>query len=90
MDPANCSNGRLARALLHNLFSHHIVIIIKHLYDMNVHSSSSMHMLPGSHGGGVYKHAAPLEHHIDYSMVDLPKPDDVSDHICVFTSLFVT
>ena len=38
----------------------------------------SMHMLPASHGNGYFKHAAPEGHHIDYHMVDLPNPDDVS------------
>ena len=41
------------------------------------HIFSSMHVLPSSHGSGVFKHSAPLENHIDYSMVDIPKPDDV-------------
>ena len=37
-----------------------------------------MHILPSSHGSGVYRHASPDDTHIDYSMVELPKPDDVS------------
>ena len=37
----------------------------------------SMHVLPNSHGRGVYKHDAASEFHIDYGMVDLPNPNDV-------------
>ena len=36
-----------------------------------------MHLLPSSHGAGVYKHESPEDTHIDYSMVEVPKPDDV-------------
>ena len=38
----------------------------------------SMHVLPSSHGVGVYPHAAPAENHIDYSMVTLPNPNEVT------------
>ena len=38
----------------------------------------SMHMLPSSHGVGVYPHAAPAGNHIDYSLVTLPNAEDVS------------
>jgi len=37
-----------------------------------------MHVLPGSHGRGFYKHEASVDFHIDYGMVDLPNADDVS------------
>lgn len=36
-----------------------------------------MHMLPSSHGTGVFPHDAPEGHHIDYGMVTLPNPNDV-------------
>jgi len=39
-----------------------------------------MHVLPGSHGRGFYKHEASVDFHIDYGMVDLPNADDVSVH----------
>ena len=35
-----------------------------------------MHILPSSHGTGIYKHTSDTNH-IDYGMVDTPKPDDV-------------
>jgi len=37
----------------------------------------SMHLLPGSHGRGFYKHDASVDLYIDYGMVDLPNADDV-------------
>ena len=38
----------------------------------------SMHMLPRSHDSGFYKHEANSKFHIDYTMVDTPRPEDVS------------
>ena len=40
-----------------------------------------MHVLPSSHGVGVYPHASSTGIHIDYSMVTLPNPDDVKINI---------
>lgn len=37
----------------------------------------SMHVLPLSHGSGVFDHSSSADNHIDYSMVGIPKPDDV-------------
>lgn len=36
-----------------------------------------MHMLPRSHKSGFYKHDADSKFHIDYTMVDTPRPEDV-------------
>ena len=49
-----------------------------------------MHVLPSSHGTGVFKHAAPVDSHIDYGMVDLPNPDHVSVGVCVYTYMCVS
>ena len=53
--------------------------------------SCSMHMLPASHGNGYFKHAAPEGHHIDYHMVDLPNPDDVSwfEIKCLYVDTYI-
>ena len=37
-----------------------------------------MHVLPGSHDDGVYKHASMMDSHLDYSMVERPQPEHVS------------
>jgi len=47
----------------------------------------SMHLLPGSHGRGFYKHEASVDFHIDYGMVDLPNADDV--RVCMILQLTV-
>ena len=46
-------------------------------FDYIVPFPCSMHVLPASHGRGVYKHDADSGFHIDYGMVDLPNPNDV-------------
>jgi len=46
-----------------------------------------MHVLPGSHGRGFYKHEASVDFHIDYGMVDLPNADDV--RVCMILQLTV-
>ena len=43
----------------------------------------SMHIVPSSHGMGIYKHMRPSSSsmHVDYGMMEIPKPDDVRNSI---------
>lgn len=50
----------------------------------------SMHMLPKSQDSGFYKHQADSKFHIDYTMVDTPRPEDVSEGgNCYSTCMFI-
>ena len=50
---------------------------IEHAYTHPL--SGSMHVLPGSHKDGVYKHDSDSNVYIEYGMVQKPNQDDVSD-----------
>ena len=48
-----------------------------------------MHMLPSSHGTGVFPHDAPKGNHIDYGMITLPNPNDVRPHLLITSLLSI-
>lgn len=51
------------------------------IHYIQVHFLYSMHILPSSHGNGLYEHDLPRKadaNFIDYGMIEHPNPNDVS------------